>query len=226
MLTSASQRFLIMDTAKYTSLNEVFNFTWHEVVCGFWKRYPNAYAKHVLSEDVLEREIRKDGTLRTLRIIAKTNPLPRWGGLVFNKNLKKVCHVMEESIVNPVSNEMTVYTWNLSYRHMMDVQEKMTLTVDHSSTNNATSFFRQGWVDSSMVGFRRLLRQFGITRWKSNAKKSFTGYLHVLDGSSDAGKLSKVKEQTIEKIGKAKETAQTVAAAVGSAYTSVANDAQ
>ena len=214
-----------MDTAKYTSLNEVFNFTWHEVVCGFWRRYPNAHSKHVLSEDVLEREVREDGTLRTLRLIAKTNPLPRWGGMVFSKKLKKVCHVFEESIINPETNEMTVYTWNLDYRNMMDVQEKMTLTVDSSSTN-ATNFFRQGWVDSSLVGFRRILRQFGLARWKSNAKKSFTGYLHVLNGTSDAGKLTKVKEQTIEKIEKAKEKAQTVAAAVGSAVTtSVANEA-
>jgi len=209
-----------MDSAKYTSLNEVFNFSWQEVVCGFWRRYPNAYSKHVLSEDVLEREVREDGSLRTLRLIAKTNPLPRWGGLVFNKNLKKVCHVFEESIVDPTTHKMTVYTWNLSYRHMMDVQEKMTI----EPNTNDTNFFREGWVDSSLVGFRRLLRQFGLSRWKSNAKKSFNGYLHVLDArSSDASKLSKVAEQTMETIGKAKEKAQNVAAAVGSAYT-IANE--
>ena len=208
-----------MDSSKYTSLNEVFNFPWHEVVCGFWKRYPNAYSKHVLSEDVLEREVREDGTLRTLRVIAKTNPLPRWGGLVFNRNLKKVCYVFEESIVDPVTHKMTAYTWNLSYRHMMDVQEKMTI----ESSVNETNFFREGWVDSSLTGFRRLLRQFGLTRWRSNAKKSFSGYLNVLNGASDSGKLSKVAEQTIETIEKAKKNAQNMAVAVDNAYTSVSS---
>lgn len=204
------------DTSKYTSLNEVFNYTWQEVVCGFWRRYPNAYSKHVLSEDVLEREVREDGTLRTLRVISKTNPLPRWGGLVFSKNLKKVCYVLEESIVDPITHKMTAYTWNLSYKNMMDVQEKMTI----ERSLNDTNFFREGWVDSSLTGFRRLLRQFGLSRWKSNARKSFNGYLHVLNGQSDSGKLSKVAEQTIEK---AKKNAQNMAAAVDNAYTSVAS---
>jgi hypothetical protein len=208
-----------MDSSKYTSLNEVFNFTWHEVVCGFWRRYPNDYSKHVLSEDVLEREVREDGTLRTLRVISKRNPLPRWGGLVFSRNLKKVCIVLEESIVDPITHTMTAYTWNLSYRNMMDVQEKMTIERGANNTN----FFREGWVDSSLTGFRRLLRQFGINRWKSNAKKSFNGYLHILNGASETGKLSKVAEQTIETIEKAKKNAQNVAAAVDSAYIKVAN---
>ena len=68
---------------KYKSIVDVFNFTWKEVVCGFWLKYPNKFSKHVLSEDVLERKVLTNGNLRTVRLLAKTNSIPSWGKYIW-----------------------------------------------------------------------------------------------------------------------------------------------
>lgn len=47
-----------------------FNFGFNEVVAVFYNRYPNSFSKHVISEDVLSREITQDQII-TRKIIVK-----------------------------------------------------------------------------------------------------------------------------------------------------------
>lgn len=44
------------------STRDSFNFSWEDVSRGFWKRYPNPNAKHVLSEDTISRYITREGS--------------------------------------------------------------------------------------------------------------------------------------------------------------------
>lgn len=46
---------------KFLSFHDAFNFCWEDVSRGFWRRYPNPHASHVLSEDVISRRINPDG---------------------------------------------------------------------------------------------------------------------------------------------------------------------
>ncbi|KAE9411887.1 hypothetical protein Angca_002948, partial [Angiostrongylus cantonensis] len=48
----------------------LFPYSFDEVVSVFWDRYPNSFAKHVVSEDVLERQI-TENTIVTKKLIVK-----------------------------------------------------------------------------------------------------------------------------------------------------------
>lgn len=45
---------------------DAFNFSWEDVSRGFWRRYPNPYSGHVLTEDIISRYIARDGESRIL----------------------------------------------------------------------------------------------------------------------------------------------------------------
>lgn len=51
-----------------------FNYTFNEVAAVFYDRYPNSYAKHILSEDVISREVTKDQIV-TRKLIVKQGTL-------------------------------------------------------------------------------------------------------------------------------------------------------
>ena len=171
----------------YGSLINFLNCSWQTAVCAFWVKYPNRYSDHVLSEDTLDRRISNDGNMYTRRLLIKTNSLPSWGSAVFRSHLARVVCIVEESVVNPVDQIMKIYTWNTSYTNMMDVQERVTIT---PSGSDETKIFKEGWVDSSLIGFRKVLKKFGSTRWKNNAKKAFAGYQDVVNDKFKFGHVN------------------------------------
>lgn len=45
-------------TMRFFSQETFFPYPWREAAIAFWRRYPNAYSKHVVSEDVAYRAVR------------------------------------------------------------------------------------------------------------------------------------------------------------------------
>lgn len=105
-----------MAQAKYYENSTLFHYNFEQVLQGFFKRYPNPFSSHVLSEDTVEREITKDGKLYSKRILTKTNPVPKWGERFFKG--KFVC-IVEESLVDPKTKTLTTYTRNIGYNKIM-----------------------------------------------------------------------------------------------------------
>lgn len=102
--------------AKYTEDFSTFNYNWEQVSQGFWRRYPNPYASHVLTEDTLQREVRQDGKLYSKRILSKTNRVPKWGERFFKS---KSVFIVEESIVDPANKTLTTLTRNIGFNKIM-----------------------------------------------------------------------------------------------------------
>ena len=74
-------------------------------------------SKHVLSEDVIEREV-VGNKLFTKRLLKKSGRLPRWGERHF-RGLKYV-YVVEESVVDLPAKTLTTYTRNIGkQQHIM-----------------------------------------------------------------------------------------------------------
>lgn len=73
----------------------------------FFLRYPNPFARHVLSVDVLERTVDpKTGQIRTLRLILKRGLVPQWASkwlptAASSGGRGLDAWVLEESIVDP-----------------------------------------------------------------------------------------------------------------------------
>lgn len=108
--------------AKYYENSTVFQYSWEQVLQGFWKRYPNPYSLHVLSEDTIEREIRPDGKLYSKRVLTKTNRVPKWGERFFKA--KFVC-IIEESLVDPNEKTLTTHTRNIGFNKIMVRSSRM-----------------------------------------------------------------------------------------------------
>ncbi len=85
-------------SARYDHSVHVHPFPWREVAAAIFRRYPNPFATHVLSEDTLHRQVLKQGQghlLYSRRFITKTNRMPKWGE-AFARGLKRVS---EENVV-------------------------------------------------------------------------------------------------------------------------------
>lgn len=61
---------------KYFLGHSVLRSSWDQVFAAFWQRYPNPYSKHVLTEDIVHREVTPDQKLLSRRLLTKTNRMP------------------------------------------------------------------------------------------------------------------------------------------------------
>lgn len=74
---------------------------------------------HVLTEDVVYREVTADRQLLSRRLLTKTNRLPRWAERFFPSGMSRCVYILEDSIVDPVNRSLTLYTWNLNHTTLM-----------------------------------------------------------------------------------------------------------
>lgn len=72
-------------------------------------------SKHVLSEDVLHREV-VETKLHSIRLFTKTNKLPKWGERFIHSNVVKI---VEESILDPSEKTFVTYTRNIGFTNVM-----------------------------------------------------------------------------------------------------------
>jgi len=189
--------------AKYFEGQQSFKFTWDQVAQAFWNRYPNPFSKHVLSEDVVWREVR-DNKLYSKRLLTKTNPLPEWGKRFISN--PRVC-IVEESIVDPIQKTIVTYTRNIGYSKVMSIEEKCTYKFNSINGSQSTEVHRQAWIMSEVYGFARAIQAFGMDRFRKNAIKATKGFQYVLDKMFLPEKLSDQSTITLIHTYKLKETA-------------------
>jgi hypothetical protein len=98
---------------------------WSIVSLAFFLRYPNPYAAHVLSCDVISRTHTSQGTLLTTRLILKKGSLPKWApkGIINRAE----SWILEESEVDPLGRVVRCKTRNLDHVKVMRVEEITTL---------------------------------------------------------------------------------------------------
>uniref|UniRef100_A0A8C7YCI2 PRELI domain containing 1 n=1 Tax=Oryzias sinensis TaxID=183150 RepID=A0A8C7YCI2_9TELE len=164
---------------KYFCSNIDIKSTWDHVVSAFWQRYPNPFSTHVLTEDVVYRELTADHRLLSRRLLMKTNRLPRWAERLFPAGMSRSVYIVEDSIVDPVERSLTTYTWNLNHTTLMSVEERCVFleSVEHPAT---TQLKREAWISSSIYGFSKPIQEFGLARFKSNQVKALKGLEYAL----------------------------------------------
>jgi len=161
---------------KFFSQYHKFDDSWQIVTLAYFLRYPNPYAAHVLSCDVISREITQNGTLHTTRLIKKSGALPKW----FPKGIVSRNHawVLEESEVDPDGKIVRCRTKNLDHVKIMQVQEDVVLqaledgTTQQQVTAHIVSKF--GW------GLTKKIEVYGVTKFKANLERSRQGISVVL----------------------------------------------
>jgi len=109
----------------WSGYTHILQHSWDEVVSVFWERYPNSHAKHVISEDVLERRI-TDNTIQTKKLIVKEGSsimrrVPRWLSRMTDV---QTMPVLEESIYDRRTRTLTTYTRNVSHGELLQMHER------------------------------------------------------------------------------------------------------
>ncbi|MBN3302136.1 PRELI domain containing 1a [Amia ocellicauda] len=191
---------------KYFLGFSVLKGSWDQVFSAFWQRYPNPYSKHVLTEDIIFREVTSDNRLVSRRLLTKTNRAPRWAEKYLPSNMARSAYIIEDSIVDPQRRTLTTFTWNISHARLMTVEERCVYGVNHENAT-WTEIKREAWISSNLYGLSRALQEFGLARFKTSVSKTMKGFEFVLakmQGETPSRTLVETAKEATEK---AKETA-------------------
>ncbi|XP_036407863.1 PRELI domain containing 1b [Megalops cyprinoides] len=180
--------------------------TWDHVFSAFWQRYPNPFSTHVLTEDVVFREVTADHRLFSRRLLTKTNRLPRWAERIFPANLSRSVYIVEDSIVDPTNRSMMTFTWNLNHTTLMTVEERCVFQ-ENRDQPSWTWLRREAWISSGVFGFSRPIQEFGLARFKSNQVKAMKGLEYALSNLHGDALQWLRKDTAKDASEKAKETA-------------------
>ncbi|XP_070712275.1 PRELI domain-containing protein 1, mitochondrial-like [Pempheris klunzingeri] len=197
---------------KYFCNSTEIRSTWDHVVSAFWQRYPNPFSTHVLTEDVVYREVTADHRLLTRRLLMKTNRLPRWAECFFPSGMSRCVYIVEDSIVDPVKRSLTTYTWNLNHTTLMSVEERCVFQ-DSVEQPAITQLKREAWISSSVYGFSRPIQEFGLARFKSNQVKAMKGLEYALSNLQGETPQRLLRDPVKDASEKAKEAAKSLASA-------------
>jgi len=166
-------------TAHYYNTEHVHPYSWDQVAEAIFQRYPNPFARHVLSEDTVHRELLTGGTLYTRRFITKTNKVPSWGEKYLSRLARKV-PLMEESFIDTKEKIITMYTRSVGFGSFMTATEKVVYQASSENPEHTVAV-KSAWVESSFYGLRTAIKNFGIERFKKNCVKATEGFNYVLE---------------------------------------------
>ncbi|TRY91182.1 hypothetical protein DNTS_006109 [Danionella cerebrum] len=105
---------------KYFNCTGFLKSSWDQVVLAFWQRYPNPYSNHVLTEDIIYREVTPDNCLKSRRLLTKTSRAPRWVEKFLPSHMAQKAYIIEDSVVDPEGRTLTTLTWNITHERVME----------------------------------------------------------------------------------------------------------
>ncbi|KAI6005124.1 MSF1-domain-containing protein [Pisolithus orientalis] len=166
---------------KFFSQSFLYDDPWSIVSLAFFLRYPNPYAAHVVSCDVVDRQHTSSGTLLTTRLILKRGALPRWApkGIISRAE----SWVIEESEIDPYGKVVKCQTKNLDHVKVMQIVE--TQLFEQAANGYATPITLQtteAYITSKFGwGLTRRIENHGLSRFKAHVQRSRQGVSLMLD---------------------------------------------
>lgn len=111
----------------YTQTSD-YNYTFPAVTLAYFLRYPNPYAKHVLSTDVIDRYLDSNGRLVSLRLHNKKSKVPAGILKFLPKGIagpggSSQSYVLEKSIVDIKEGWMETESRNMEWTGILSVVE-------------------------------------------------------------------------------------------------------
>lgn len=142
----------------------------------YLNRYPNPYAKHVLSSDTLEHFVDDEGRLHTTRVVVKTGSLPDFIKPFLGQRLQ--LWIIEKSVIDPNAGTLLAYSANVDHRKFIKVEEFLTYNSGGKDTTNLHTKVR---FSSNFIGFKSRIEEWSRDRFTSNMNNSRRGFVYVLE---------------------------------------------
>jgi len=162
---------------RFFSQSHTYDDNWATVTLAFFLRYPNPFAAHVLSCDVIDRTLTPAGTLHTTRLILKRGNIPKW--LPAGVAARSESWIVEESEVDAGGLRVNCTTRNLEHTKALRVVEQVALRSMEDGrtlqTTEARFLSRFGW------GLTKRIESYASTKFRSNIEKSRQGIFLVLN---------------------------------------------
>jgi len=167
---------------KFSAKSHTFEESWSTVTLAFFLRYPNPYAAHVLSCDVLSRTPTLEGSLITKRLMLKRGAVPKWlpRGIVSRAE----SWIVEESEVDPWGKVVRCTTKNLDHVKILSVKEDAVIKEAHNGSTIHKTEVRLvsnfGW------GLAKRIERYGHDKFERNMERSRAGISLILSLLRDA----------------------------------------
>jgi hypothetical protein len=162
---------------KLWETEHTFEHPWHTITLAHWNKYPNPYAQHVISVDIINREIR-DGKLYTERLLQCRQPAPS----IFRRigfGFPETTWFVEYSVTDPKTRDYKAVTHNLSMREYFCCQE--TLTYSTVSTHRTMYSVNAKVTAVGFSALGSLVEHAAVNRFKANALKGRQGLEAAID---------------------------------------------
>jgi len=161
---------------KFFTQSFLYDDAWPIVSLAFFLRYPNPYASHVVSCDVIARVLTPAGSLKTTRLILKRGALPQWfpTGIISRAE----SWVVEESEVDVAGRVVRCVTRNLDHVKVMQVIESTVLT--EAEAGKTLQITDARFVSGFGWGLTKRIEKYGASKFKTNVEKSRQGVSLVL----------------------------------------------
>ncbi|KAI9333219.1 PRELI-like family-domain-containing protein [Zopfochytrium polystomum] len=156
----------------FWSHSTTYDYPWSTVTQAIWQKYPNPFAAHVLSSDVIDRYVDENGVLHSTRLFTKEGKLPKWGKALIGL---PVAYIVEFSTLDPKTRTFTTINRNLSHAKLMLVEERQVVRCSpthHTSTILSTEASIVS--NTSFVSIRSRIEGFGLKRLKENTLRVST----------------------------------------------------
>ncbi|GEQ68117.1 hypothetical protein JCM33374_g1784 [Metschnikowia sp. JCM 33374] len=155
--------------------SQFFDFDFRTTSVAYLNRYPNPYAKHVLSSDTLECYVDTQGRLHTTRLVVKKGSLPDFIKPFLGQSLES--WVIEKSIIDVSQQKVLAYSANVDHRRFVKVQEFLTYDCSGGSTNLKVNVR----FSSNFFGLKRKIEQWSRDRFTRNLSDHRDGFMYVMN---------------------------------------------
>ncbi|ORX84623.1 MSF1-domain-containing protein [Basidiobolus meristosporus CBS 931.73] len=166
---------------KFFETSHTFEHSWAQVSSGWWRKYPNENAPHILHVDIIGVEVDPaTGILSTERLVAAKQSTPT----IMRKLLggDQISYAHETIEVDPKTKTFTVTTKNMTYSNILAVEEKVVyrpkLTDPTKTSFVQTAQFSALGALSRVSGY---VEDFCLNRFRDNAAIGRQGFELVLN---------------------------------------------
>ena len=156
--------------------SHLYNNNFETVSLAYLNRYPNPFAKHVLSIDTLDNHIDNSGNLIITKLMVKTGRLPKFIKPILGTNLNS--WIIEKTIINPKTKKLLTYSANIDHRKFIKVEEYLSFSkADEFSTlvKGKVKF------SSNLFGFKQRIEDWSQQKFTNNLNKSTQGLVFVIN---------------------------------------------